>query len=235
MGRASSGKKVARAARAGGGVSRRRTGSWGFSAFITTVVVLGTFLVVFSRGQNNADASAPKVNKDHWHAALGFYVCNKFLPNLPQFENAEGLHTHGDGLIHLHPYLGSVAGRRATLGKFLQLAKVKVTETELKVENAHEKNGDKCSGKAAQVYVQVNHKLVNSVDNVRLQQGQLITIAFVPKGTKIPDPPSKAELQAPSDVSQAPPTSLPSPSTSLAPTPTSVPAPANSTPPPAKP
>src|SRR6267143_397326 len=129
MGKASSGKKVARAARAGGGISRRRSGSWGFTAFITTVVVLGTFLVVFSRGQNNADASAPKVNHDHWHAAIGFYVCGKFLPNQPTFDNAEGLHTHGDGLIHIHPFITTAAGRKATLGKYLKLAGDKVTDT----------------------------------------------------------------------------------------------------------
>ena len=48
-------------------------------------------------------------------------------PRSPQFEKPAdnpgqtanaGIHTHGDGLIHIHPFVVSEEGNNATLGKF---------------------------------------------------------------------------------------------------------------------
>ncbi|HZM43156.1 MAG TPA: hypothetical protein VFB94_28765, partial [Acidimicrobiales bacterium] len=105
MGKASSSKKVARAARAGG---RRASGGrqrdLKFPAVIGVIVVLGVGLIGFAANDRKSDAQVPPiVNQDHWHAAFGVYICGEFQPNPPLFESPVGIHTHDDGVIHIHP------------------------------------------------------------------------------------------------------------------------------------
>ena len=99
MGKASRTKRRAsvRHARA----SRSGNGVW--YALAGVVIVAGVVVIVISAASDSADA-APQ-NKDHWHAAFGVNVCGEWLPNAPEFEDAEGIHTHGDGLMHIHPFL----------------------------------------------------------------------------------------------------------------------------------
>jgi hypothetical protein len=77
------------------------------------------------------DGDSPIANVDHWHAAYGFYVCDEFLPVLPEFESPGGMHSHGDGVVHIHPFAASRAGDNATLMNFLDDAGVTLTEDEL--------------------------------------------------------------------------------------------------------
>ncbi len=74
-----------------------------------------------------ADDGPPYFNQDHWHVALGVNVCGQWLANPPEFETRSvrgnvraGIHSHGDGLIHLHPFSSDEAGERATLRTFLE-------------------------------------------------------------------------------------------------------------------
>lgn len=69
----------------------------------------------------------PTANQDHWHAAFGVNVCGTWLPDPPEFHSradepdlAAGIHTHGDGLIHIHPYSFDESGELATLRRFLE-------------------------------------------------------------------------------------------------------------------
>ena len=119
MGRASSNKKVARAAKAGGGRARA-AGERNilFPTALAAVVILGTLLVVYARDERSAEAlAAPLSNEDHWHAAYGVYVCDASVPDLPEFTAPQngGNHTHGDGLFHIHPFSPARAGENATL------------------------------------------------------------------------------------------------------------------------
>nr|MCU0269912.1 hypothetical protein [Acidimicrobiales bacterium] len=124
MGKASSAKKVARAARAGGGPSRDKP-KLGFPAAIVGIFVVGLLLVVFSYGQRNnrAEAEAPSaVNSDHWHTAYGVYVCDTFQEPIPdQGTDPVGIHTHGDGVIHIHPFSEASSGDNAQLYHFTDL------------------------------------------------------------------------------------------------------------------
>ena len=57
-----------------------------FPAALAVVVILGTLLVVYAREERSAVAlEAPIAFEDHWHSAYGFYVCDEFLPDLPEF------------------------------------------------------------------------------------------------------------------------------------------------------
>src|SRR5438067_1466262 len=159
MGKASSTKKVARAARAGGNRRAGQRRALGFPVAIGLVIVVGLLLVVFAREKRNADAF-PKANKDHVHSAIDIYTCvadnsattttsttsptatTQANPNdvhgeyQPPPQDAQqtdplGIHSHGDGLIHIHPFTDSAAGRKATLGLFLNQVGISMTNDTL--------------------------------------------------------------------------------------------------------
>lgn len=121
MGKASSSKKVARAARAGGHASGRQPRSLLFPGVITLILVLGMGLVVYARDARRGDdlGGVPQLG-DHIHEALGVNVCGEWLPDIPEFESPVGIHTHGDGVLHIHPFSQLGVGANATLGRFFQ-------------------------------------------------------------------------------------------------------------------
>ena len=121
MGKASSTKKVQRAARAGGRVSSGQPRGLLFPGIIALVVVLGVALVVYARDDRLDEdlGGVPQLN-DHIHQAFGINVCGEFRGNVPTFESQIGIHTHGDGVAHIHPHSQLGVGANATLGRFFQ-------------------------------------------------------------------------------------------------------------------
>ena len=203
MGRASSSKKVARAASTGGGRTARGARPLGWYAAIAVVTILGITGIVTSRAEYRrelaagADGTAPVANKDHWHAAYGIYACDAFLPALTDERDPKGIHTHADGIIHIHPFVRSAAGRNATLSVFADAAGLELEDDRIEVPGGetYEEGEDECDGKDAVVQVKVDGKTVTEeVGNIKLEDGQLVTIAFAPKGAEIPEPPSKNDL-----------------------------------------
>jgi hypothetical protein len=236
MGKASSSKKVARAAGTGGGRTNRGRTPWMYYMTIGIVAVLGIVGVYASRQHRLQTISSagktepPRAGQDHWHVAYGIYVCDgadkgHFLPTITDQSDPSGIHTHGDGVIHVHPYTDAAAGKNANLGKFASAVHMTLNAGELKAPKGHDyRDGDSCGGKPGRVQVQVwgdsnTHvgqinqlattpgrlAIVNPPD-VRLFNNNLITIAFMPKGAKIPPPPAQAiyNLQHLNDVSPTP-------------------------------
>ena len=118
MAKASSSKKVQRAARAASssrGASERR--QLGFPLVVALVVVLGVFLVIFARGSR--DPLTSPTTEDHWHSAYTIYDCGEQVPRFRNEVDPDGIHSHGDSLIHIHPYNSSATGDDARLGVFL--------------------------------------------------------------------------------------------------------------------
>jgi hypothetical protein len=212
MGKASSNKKVARVARTGGGRTARGRGSLLWPGVLTLTVVLGTFLIFYSRDQNQTTAdNLPPQRGDHWHAAYGFYDCNKFLPPITDQNDPIGVHTHGDGVIHVHPTSVASSGKNATLARFMDAVNGKVSSSEIKVPGQKTmKNGMKCGKKEARVEVRTwaagaapgaaGKLIVGNPANLRFTDRQLITVAFVPAGTNVPPPESAPQLNSLSDV-----------------------------------
>ena len=114
---------------------RRRSGSFGWNVAIAVVVIVGVVAVVLTRGGGDSAGSGPpraadapaNVAGDHWHAALDVNICGEWLEPAPAFEKPfdspnpvanAGIHSHGDGLIHIHPFVVSEEGNNATIGKF---------------------------------------------------------------------------------------------------------------------
>ena len=123
MGKASSAKKVARAARAGG-TKRTARPRLTFPLAIVGILVLGGATVVYARGNHESltgsEAKPSSKAEDHWHEAYGFYACDKFAPALKDITENDplGIHTHGDGVIHVHPFKPAASGERARLDKW---------------------------------------------------------------------------------------------------------------------
>jgi hypothetical protein len=186
-----------------------------FPAAIGAIVLAGSAMVglAWSDHRDQASSVPPVANKDHWHAAYGIYVCGEWQPAIPTYENPDGIHTHGDGVIHIHPFSAAAAGENARLGKFLDSAGVTLTDSELKIGDKTWKEGDdKCDGKEAELVVarwenvQTTDKepalLHSDFGDTRFREdGEGFTIAFVPtdeangKGdTDIPKPESASQL-----------------------------------------
>src|SRR5687768_1813861 len=140
MGKASSAKKVARAARAGGrGARSGQRRSILFPATITIVCLLGVALIVYARDQDKAEALEPGIG-DHWHAAYGVDICGELLPNLSSGQSdPNGTHTHDDGVMHIHPGAAqgvARAGEDATLQVFLEATGSSISDDSLTIRGA---------------------------------------------------------------------------------------------------
>ena len=136
---------------------------------LAVVVVLGTIGVVFSRQQRQDELArtggeppvAPAEGKpgDHWHASLAFDVCGTMLPNITDEKDTQGIHTHGDGVVHVHPFVRAASGTNATLGKFADVVGLKLSEDSFQLPGDEKhKTGDKCGKKRGEVQFLVNGK-----------------------------------------------------------------------------
>lgn len=125
MGKASSTKKVQRAARAGGRVSSGQPRSLLFPGILTLITLLGVALVVFARQDRLEDdlGGVPQLG-DHIHQAIAVNVCGVEQAVIPEWEPTQiGIHSHGDGVMHVHPFSQLGVGSNATLGRFIDSAK----------------------------------------------------------------------------------------------------------------
>ncbi len=246
MGKASSSKKVARAAVTGGGRTRRGARPWGWYSAMAVVALLGVTGVVSSRAERQAALNPIKSEKprppepskrfpgDHWHAAYGVYLCDRFLPAIQSDRDPQGIHTHNDGIIHIHPFTRQASGRRATLGVFTRAVGMELTKDRFKLPGGESHaEGDRCGGDEAIMQVFLNGKEhVGDPNNIRLRDRDLLVIALAPEGKEIPPPPSASGLDNLSDVdpttttpAAAPPTTAAAPP-GPAPVPGAAPAPA---------
>lgn len=214
MGKASSNKKIARAARAGGGrVSSGQPRSLLFPGSLVLVVVLGLSLVVYAREdrQNDDMGGVPQLG-DHIHQAIAFDVCGEFLPNLPEFESDVGIHTHGDGVMHIHPFSQLGVGANATLGRFLDDAEdagveVSLSDSKLDYLGEETKEGDtKCEGVDDPIFRMAYWENVQDAasepqvisgeftDFKTTKDGGGITIFYGDRDADIPKPPNASKL-----------------------------------------
>jgi hypothetical protein len=206
MGRASSSKKVARAAGTGGGRTSGGRIPWTYYGAIALVVILGVVGTWTSRDRresqiNGAGTSAPAVGTT-WNEAIAFYQCGTFAPNVKKAKSDPyGLTTDGNGIMHIDPTTKSAAGKNATLGKWASANGVKLTAAQLQLPGGKLYTaGDSCEGGKGQVYVKQfayagdpSGVLVKGDPTaVHLEDQLELVVAFVPpsKSAKIPAPPA---------------------------------------------
>lgn len=217
MGRASSSKKVARASKVAGRANTRSS-NLVWPAAVAGVVILGVLLVAISRGTNSIDAgSGPSLGgEDHWHAAYGVYDCDKFLaPFGDEGEDEHGMHTHQDGLIHIHPFDTGAVGKNANLQTFADQVGMELEDDRIELPGGTvRKNGDKCGDKAANVELwswdnpadDTPKQVKGDLAKFRPKDQSMVVLAFVPKGTEVPRPTSAVNLNDPLAAEEGRPT-----------------------------
>jgi hypothetical protein len=210
VGKASRNRRRAAAVRA----RKTRSGSPFWYVATAIIVIVGVIFVVIARGNNTATA-APQ-SGDHWHAALGVYLCDHWdgdgdwawptqtadgAPGRAGSGLYAGLHSHGDGLIHIEPQTSDEMGKHATVGTYFKFGGWKLSDKEISFVGETKQAGDKCGTKPGEVRYMVNHveKKGNPAD-YKIEDGDVIVIAFVPADfdmKKIQDPPSVKNLTNP--------------------------------------
>jgi hypothetical protein len=185
--------------------TKRRSGSMGWTVATVVVVIVGIVGIVLARGGSSGDA-APVANKDHWHAYLGVNVCGTWLASAPAFESPLGIHSHGDGLMHIHPYSSAASGKNATVGRFIadnEGAGWQLDSTSMRLwDGVQYQNGYTCpsgefKAKKANLVWATGHygeqwsgklRKGNPAD-YRPQDGDVVAIGFLPKGAALVEPP----------------------------------------------
>lgn len=233
MASSSSAKKVARVAAKSGsgrpsGTSPDKQRNWLFAAAVLVIVALGVGIVLFARDKNEGagdNTTSPKANLqdgepfDHWHAAFAINVCGTELQPLQDgATDPLGIHTHADGLIHIHPFTRSASGERATMKKYFGQVGLTVQDTGFQLPDGMttedggttvKEGTTTCGGEPGELVMAHWIDATTAADsepddiirgdfgNIRFEEdGAAFTLAFVPEGsTDIAAPSTAAEIQ----------------------------------------
>ena len=206
------------------GAAPGKNRNWLFGLAIVAIIGLGIGVVAMARGQNDGagnNSTPPKANLqdgsafDHWHAAFAMSVCGTELPPLQDGPtDTLGIHTHGDGLIHIHPFTHTSAGKNAKMKIFWTQTSLKVTDSGFQLPPGMKladgsttvKEGvTKCGGKPGELVLahwkdakssagaKPDKIFRSDFGNVNFTEDLgAYTLAFVPKGSTDIKPPSSA-------------------------------------------
>lgn len=196
-------------------------GAGWFLPAVVAVCLVGVGAVLYlanNRESNRAVAPLVPVPSlgiegDHWHQAFGVYACDAFqTPVAQELPSSEGIHTHGDGLIHIHPFSVSASGKNATLSAYFRTSQAQLTDTtytpgpfEAGAAALDEAIG--CNGQPATLQIAVwddafstgppDRIVTENLADFRFEKDAgAITLALVPDGVEIPIPPSAAGIGA---------------------------------------
>ena len=149
--------------------------------------------------------AAGPISGDHWHAPYQIIICGQRQPDIPDFEAAAGSPgTHGDGIMHQHPYAPSAEGQGSNLSNFFKEGGGKLTDSEMQIPGTPKdkvyNNGDLCDdGRPAELQVFVNDVAQENFSRYIAKDGDRVRIVFGPKEvepTKLDDRTIIAEDQA---------------------------------------
>ena len=134
-------------------------------------------------------ATGARVDVDFWTAALGVDICGTWLPNAPASGLDTGVHSHGDGLVYIHPFKQDEAGDHANLGLFLKRGGWSASADRLDLwDGTEHATGGTCpNGQPAQIRWTVDgvEQHGNPSDYLP-RNGQVIVLSY---NTALPGPP----------------------------------------------
>ncbi len=176
---------------------------------VVGAVVFGAILVVGVRSlgravgegrRNGVQTVQPPTPDDHWHVAYGVNVCGQWLaPFTDRGPDRYGIHTQGDGIIHVQPLTAEVSGPNATFGVFSDQVGMVLGDDAVRLPDGSSRaNGTDCDGSPASwrlVDWDVDHPATAPV--VRYSglaaapfggDRHAMTLAFLPDGADVPKP-----------------------------------------------
>jgi hypothetical protein len=226
----SSTKKLAKVARSGKKRTIRESSDRTYPLAILAVVLVGSMAVFWGRTVRvSAQEVEPRL-QDHWHAAYGLYLCDSFASSPSDAgPDRTGIHSHEDGVIHIHPFTSAATGERATLERFFETVGLDVSDKQVVGPDGktYESGKTTCGdgGETGKLVLAVWDSADDAAAAPRLVEKDIVktrfvndrmafTLAFVPESkiADIPRPESVPNLDNLSDVpgadAPAPPISL---------------------------
>lgn len=128
-----------------------------------------------------SDEPVPPFITDHWHAIYEVDICGEEQAPIATFTG--GIHTHGDGYIHIHPFTEEEEGYGARLVKFFEYAGGDLTNETLLMpgEIRTWRTGLTCpDGRLAFLQVIVNGTPLTDIEQYIPQDNDHILISFNP-------------------------------------------------------
>ena len=135
--------------------SSRVRGAWIVIGLVSISLLGLLFFLLSGTGEEEAGVRFPQIG-DHWHADYSITICGEEQAILPYTDG--GIHTHGDGVIHLHPKQMIESGRNANIARFMATAGGSLTDELIELPNGEiYKNGHICpNGNTGRLFLKVN-------------------------------------------------------------------------------
>ncbi|MBI4297922.1 MAG: hypothetical protein HY676_05260 [Chloroflexi bacterium] len=176
--------------RGAGQASRRGRQNWLNVAYVVFALSLVGIMVFFlainpaSPSPGPSPSPSPLLSRpgDHWHASYAITICGTPVPQFPDDTSGIGIHTHGDGQIHIEPERAADAGYNANLARFMTSTGGTLTEDTLQLPDGRKyTNSDLCpDGRPGQVGLLVNGHEVRPIASYVPQNGDNIALSFAP-------------------------------------------------------
>lgn len=151
--------------------------------------------------------TGPIAMTDHWHHAYLVNHCGYDLGTTQMYDSADGIHTHGDGLVHIHPFTDAASEQNATLGLYFESQGAVLTDDSFTTGDfdgfsVSMSEAEGCNGEAAVLQLAIwtdpfdpdsdpiihTENLANVYFDV---DGAAVTLALLPVGEEIPRPPEE--------------------------------------------
>lgn len=177
------------------------------------------------------DIPGPRQNLDHWHAIYGVWDCTAnngsgdWVPKFSSHRDEWGIHSHDDGIIHIHPFFEESAGKNATFRLFAETMGISVSNTEITLDDGRAlTEGVLCNGEPAQIELRrwaFDFQALSNPDdpdrivtlNINdqrfLNDREVWVLAFAPSGADLELPPQSRfdtlnNVTAPVDYNEIP-------------------------------
>lgn len=120
--------------------------------------------------------------QSHWHADYVIEICGEELP--PEPRSPGGVHTHGNGRIHIHPATPQESGANAHLGEFFQSIGGTLEDSLLHVPggDTYRTGVETCGEDPGRVAVYVDGERIDDPAAYVPMDGQNVRIAFETPG-----------------------------------------------------
>lgn len=176
------------------------------AAVLLLVVAGGAVVALFASQRESVIGVAPEAGGiDHWHDAYLIHHCGQDLPAATDDNDPGGIHTHGRGLIHVHPFNPTTAGPNATMERFVEALGGELTDesytpgpSEFPTVLSEEEG---CDGEPAVLQLaywenawttEEPEIVTENLADFRFDtlSGSAVTLALLPEGAEIPKPPA---------------------------------------------